>query len=216
MTRMVDDCNSGAAACRSEVLSRRRFLIGMSGLLLITIKGSDLIQGAWAADRVAADKPFDMKRAEEFMRRAIELSRLGMEAGDGGPFGAVIVKEGKIVGEGRNRVVLSNDPTAHGEMVAIRETAKSLATFNLKGCDLYTSSQPCPMCLGAIYWSRIDRIYYGNSVQDAAAIGFDDEFFYRQLMSPPQERLVSEVQLLAKEARQVFNDYAAKPDRVTY
>jgi tRNA(Arg) A34 adenosine deaminase TadA len=113
-------------------------------------------------------------------------------------------------------VVATNDPTAHGEVVAIRETAKALASFNLKGCVLYTSAQPCPMCLGAIYWSRIDRVYYGNSVKDAAAIGFDDEFFYQQLMRPPQKRQVSEVQLLAKEARQVFNDYAAKPDRVRY
>ena len=214
MTRSSNHNNSEVDTRR--VLSRRRFLIGMSGLFLTAVERADLIQGAWAADRVVADKHFDNELAEEFMRRAIELSRKGMEAGDGGPFGAVIVKEGKIVGEEWNRVVVTNDPTAHGEVVAIRETAKSLASFNLKGCDLYTSAQPCPMCLGAIYWSRIDRVYYGNSVKDAAAIGFDDEFFYQQVMRPPQKRQVSEVQLLAKEARQVFNDYAAKPDRVKY
>ncbi len=214
MTRSFHHNNSETDPCRD--LSRRRFLIGMTGLFIVAVDASDLIQGAWATDRVAAAKPFDKDPAEEFMRRAIELSRKGMEAGDGGPFGAVIVKEGKIVGEGWNRVLVTNDPTAHGEVVAIRESAKSLASFNLKGCDLYTSAQPCPMCLGAIYWSRIDRVYYGNSVKDSAAIGFDDEFFYQQLMRRPRERQVSEVQVLAHEARQVFNDYAAKPDRVRY
>lgn len=216
MVTTFDYRNSEADAFRPQVLSRRRFLIGMTGLFLTAIEGSDVIQGAWAADREAADKPFDRELVEKFMRRAIELSRQGMEVGDGGPFGAVMVKEGKIVGEGWNRVIVAKDPTAHGEVVAIRETAKTLASFNLKGCDLYTSAQPCPMCLGAIYWARIDRVYYGNSVKDAAAIGFDDEFFYQQLMRPPHKRRVSEVQLLPKEAIQVFKDYAIKPHRVKY
>lgn len=150
------------------------------------------------------------------MRRAIELSRKGMEAGDGGPFGAVIVKGEKIVGEGWNRVIATKDPTAHGEVVAIRAATQSLDSFSLKGCDLYTSAHPCPMCLGAIYWARIDRIYYANNGKDAAAIGFDDEFIYQQLMRPPHQREVPGVQVLAEEAVQVFKSYAAKPDRVRY
>ncbi|QOJ37102.1 MAG: nucleoside deaminase [Nitrospira sp.] len=150
------------------------------------------------------------------MRRAIELSRRGMESGDGGPFGAVIVKDRMIVGEGWNRVVATNDPTAHGEIVAIRAATQTLKHFNLKGCDIYTSAQPCPMCLGAIYWARLDRIYYGNSVKDAAAIGFDDDQFYRQLGRAPQDRTVPEVQLLAEEARLIFQEYAAQVGAVRY
>lgn len=170
----------------------------------------------WDADWIAMIEPYDRQRAEHFMRRAIELSRQGMEAGAGGPFGAVIVKGGTIIGEGWNQVIATNDPTAHGEVVAIRAATRSLKDFHLNGCDLYTSAQPCPMCLGALYWARIDRIYYGNSVQDVAAIGFDDEFFCRQLSRAPRDRDIPEVQLLAKEARQVFNDFAARPGSVRY
>lgn len=175
-----------------------------------------MINKVSAADRARTGKRFDGEMAEQFMRRAIELSRKGMEAGDGGPFGAVIVQKRKIVGEGWNRVIVTKDPTAHGEIVAIRAATQSLGSFNLDGCDLYTSAHPCPMCLGAIYWARIDRIYYANSGQDAAAIGFDDEFIYQQFIRLPQERLVPEGQLLAKEARRVFDDYIAKLDRVQY
>jgi tRNA(Arg) A34 adenosine deaminase TadA len=168
------------------------------------------------ADGAPKDKCFEGKTAEQFMRRAIELSRTGMEAGDGGPFGSVIVQERIIVGEGWNRVIVTKDPTAHGEIIAIRAATRTLGSFNLNGCDIYTSAHPCPMCLGAIYWARIDRIFYANSGQDAAAIGFSDEFVYQQFMCLPQERLVPEVQLLAKEARRVFDDYLAKPDRIQY
>jgi len=168
-----------------------------------------------AADRLT-DNRSDGEMAEQFMRRAIELSREGMEAGDGGPFGAVIVQGKKIIGEGWNRVIGTKDPTAHGEIVAIRAATQSLDSFNLSGCDLYTSAHPCPMCLGAIYWARIERIYYANSSQDAAAIGFDDEFIYQQFMRLPKERLVPEDQLLAKEAHRVFDDYIAKLNRVQY
>lgn len=197
-------------------ISRRRFLIGTTGLFITGGVGTSLIEGVWAADPQAADRPFDRESAERFMHQAIALSRRGMEAGDGGPFGAVIVKEGQVVGEGWNRVLVAKDPTAHGEIVAIRDTCKKLASFNLTGCELYTSSQPCPMCLGAIYWARIDRVYYGNSVKDAAAIGFDDESFYEQLTRPSHMRQVPEVQVLGDEAIQVFRDYAKKPGRVTY
>ncbi len=188
----------------------------MGGLFLAVLEDPTLIKAVRAEDQTGTDKLFDREMAERFMRRAVDLSRKGMEAGDGGPFGAVIVREGKIVGEGWNRVIVTKDPTAHGEVVAIRAAANSMGDFNLKGCDLYTSAQPCPMCLGAIYWARIDRVYYGNSVKDAAAIGFDDEFFYQQLMRLPQERQVPEVQLLAQESLQVFKDYVVKSDRVRY
>ncbi len=150
------------------------------------------------------------------MRRAIALSRQGVAAGDGGPFGTVIVRGGQVVGEGWNRVVAAKDPTAHGEIVAIRAACLRLASFSLKGCDLYTTGQPCPMCLGSIYWARIDRVFFGFSVKDAAAIGFDDQFIYDQLARPLDKRLIPETQLLAQEALQVARDYAADPKRVRY
>ncbi len=157
-----------------------------------------------------------MDRKTEIMRRAIELSRQGMEAGDGGPFGSVLVKEGKVVGEGWNRVITSTDPTAHAEVEAIRDACKRLGTFKLDGCDLYASSQPCPMCLAAAYWARVDRIYYANTAEDAAAIGFDDHFFYTQLGLLPGDRTIPEERLLPEEALAVFQAYLAKPGRVPY
>jgi guanine deaminase len=150
------------------------------------------------------------------MRRALALARRGMKAGDGGPFGAVVVRGGAIVGEGWNRVVATRDPTAHGEIVAIRAAGRRLATFRLEGCDLYTSGEPCPMCLGAAYWARIDRIFFGFSVADAARIGFDDRVIYREVARPPGRRTIPAVQLLAREARAVAREYAADPRRVTY
>lgn len=164
----------------------------------------------------SSTEPFDPKRAEQFMRRAIELGRQGMQAGDGGPFGAVIVRDGQIIGEGWNRVVATNDPTAHGEVVAIRDACRRTATFNLRGCELYTSGEPCPMCLGAIYWARIDRVFYGFSVQDAARIGFDDRFIYDELAKPVGARAIPETQVLGGDARDVLQVYAADPTRVKY
>jgi guanine deaminase len=151
-----------------------------------------------------------------FMRRALALARRGMKAGDGGPFGAVVVRGGAIVGEGWNRVVATRDPTAHGEIVAIRAAGRRLATFRLEGCDLYTSGEPCPMCLGAAYWARIDRIFFGFTVADAARIGFDDRVIYREVARPAGRRTIPAVQLLAREARAVAREYAADPRRVTY
>jgi tRNA(Arg) A34 adenosine deaminase TadA len=168
------------------------------------------------AEERLMNREFDKAIAERFMRRAIELSRNGMRAGDGGPFGAVIVKGENLVGEGWNRVIVDQDPTAHGEVVAIRAATKALGQFNLKGYDLYTSAYPCPMCLGAIYWARLDRIYYANSEKDAAAIGFDDEFIHQELKHPPQKRSIQEIQILTNEARQVFDEYAARLNRVPY
>ena len=150
------------------------------------------------------------------MRRALELSRQGMRAGDGGPFGAVVVEDGIIVGEGWNRVVGGNDPTAHGEIVAIRDAGRRLGRFSLEGCELYTSGEPCPMCLGAIYWARIARVYFGFTIADAARIGFDDQLIYREIAQPPRRRQIPQTQLLAKEARQVLRAYAADPERVRY
>ncbi|MBK9796416.1 MAG: nucleoside deaminase [Holophagaceae bacterium] len=150
------------------------------------------------------------------MRRAIELSRIHMEAGEGGPFGAIVVKDGLIIGEGWNRVTSTCDPTAHGEVVAIREACARLGTFSLKGCEIYTSCEPCPMCLAAIYWARLDRIWYANNQADAAAIQFDDQWLYREVAMPIQERSLPTVQLLREEALAVFRAWEAKPDKVRY
>lgn len=153
---------------------------------------------------------------ERFMRRAIQLGQEGAAAGDGGPFGALIVRDGQIVGEGWNRVVATHDPTAHGEIVAIRDATARLATFSLEGCELYTSGQPCPMCLSAIYWARIERVYYGFTVEQAAEIGFDDRFIFDELALPIERRAIPVRQLLAEEAAAALDAYAADEGRVRY
>jgi tRNA(Arg) A34 adenosine deaminase TadA len=153
---------------------------------------------------------------ERFMRSAIALGRRGSTAGDGGPFGAVIVRAGQIIGEGWNRVIATRDPTAHGEIVAIRDACRRIEDISLQGCALYTSGQPCPMCLGAIYWARIERVFYGFNIHDAAGIGFNDHFIYEQLARPPGQRAIPEVSLLRKEALEVLQNYAADPGRVHY
>ena len=151
-----------------------------------------------------------------YMRRAIALARRGMNARDGGPFGAIVVRRGAVVGEGWNRVVATRDPTAHGEIVAIRAACRRLATFHLTRSDLYTTGEPCPMCLAAAYWARIDRIFYGFTIDDAARIGFDDRLIYRQLAKPAGRRAVPAVQLLAAEARALVREYAANPRHTKY
>jgi guanine deaminase len=153
---------------------------------------------------------------ERFMRRALALGRRGMRVGDGGPFGAVVVRRGAIVGEGWNRVIASTDPTAHGEIVAIRAACRRLGSFELAGCEIYTSGEPCPMCLGAMYWARIDRLYFGFTVADAARIGFDDRFIFRELARPAGRRRIRAVQLMAPQARALAREYLANPRRVTY
>lgn len=178
-------------------------------------------EGALNGEELAAlespqSRAFDRETAEHMVRRAIALSRHGMRSGEGGPFGAVIVKGGATVGEGRNRVLATNDPTAHAEMEAIRAAARSVGSFTLKGCELYRSAQPCPMCFSAIYWLRLDRVLYGNSVRDTAAIGFDDEVSYRQVTCSPQQRDIPEVRVLVDEAHAVFREYEAKPGTVRY
>lgn len=153
---------------------------------------------------------------ETAMRRAIQLSVGKMEAGEGGPFGAVIVKDGEIVAEGWNRVTSTNDPTAHAEVVAIREACRRLGSYSLEGATIYTSCEPCPMCFAAIYWARLDAVHYGNDHQAAAAIGFDDAFLYEELTVPMGERKVRFTCTLPDEARVGFERWSAKADKVAY
>ncbi|WP_193212186.1 nucleoside deaminase [Luteolibacter marinus] len=150
------------------------------------------------------------------MQRAIELAREGMTSGAGGPFGAVVVKGGEIIGEGYNRVVASNDPTAHGEVTAIRDACSRLGHFSLEGCEIHTTGEPCPMCLGAIHWARIGRIYYGFSIADAATIGFDDREFYRQFAMPVEEREIPCSPLAQEQAKVLLGEYLALPERTAY
>jgi guanine deaminase len=151
-----------------------------------------------------------------FMKRAIDLARQGMLQGAGGPFGAVIVRDGVIIGEGWNRVLATNDPTAHGEVSAIRDACSRLGTFSLHGCEIHTTGQPCPMCLGAIHWARIGKIYYGFRVEDAAEIGFDDTEFFRQMRLPVEERLIPSEELCREEALLLAREYTALPGRRHY
>lgn len=153
---------------------------------------------------------------ERFLRMAIEASRAGMERGDGGPFGCVVVKDGKVVGTGNNQVTSTNDPTAHAEMVAIRDACTNLGDFQLKGCTVYTSCEPCPMCLGAIYWARPDRIVFAASRMDAAEVGFDDQLIYDEIPLPPDQRRFPMEQLLSEEAKKVFEAWKGLQDKVTY
>ncbi len=153
---------------------------------------------------------------EKFMRQAVELARHGMDANAGGPFGCVIVKDGQVIGRGNNRVTSTNDPTAHAEIVAIRDACSRLSTFQLEGCTIYTSCEPCPMCLGAIYWSRPAAIFFAGTRQDAAEAGFDDEHFYAELEKPNDDRQLRMTNLLRDEARAVFHDWTLKPDKTEY
>lgn len=150
------------------------------------------------------------------MRRAIALSLEMMRAGKAGPFGAVVVQSGSIIAEGFNQVTANFDPTAHAEVVAIRLACQALQTFDLAGCEIYTSCEPCPMCLSAIYWARLDRIYFANNRQDAAAIGFRDDFLYREIPLPLQQRAIPTMPLLRDEARVAFAEWDRKPDKVQY
>ena len=152
----------------------------------------------------------------EFLRRAIALAIQNVESSAGGPFAAVIVRDGKIVGEGVNTVTAGLDPTAHGEVNAIRAACKALGTFSLAGCELYTSCEPCPMCLAAAYWARLDAVYYGASAADAARAGFDDAFLYAELRKDASERKLSSKQLLPDEAWASFAAWIAAPNKVEY
>lgn len=152
----------------------------------------------------------------EAMQHAIQLSHEKMIEGAGGPFGAVIILENKIIGKGWNQVTSTNDPTAHAEVVAIREACKHLSSFNLNQAILYTSCEPCPMCLAAAFWARIDKIYYANTRQDAASIGFDDEFFYEELTKPFHHRKIPMEQVGRDDAIKVFDAWMKKADKIHY
>jgi len=152
----------------------------------------------------------------EFMKEAIRLSVENVETGKGGPFGAVIVKDGQIIARGANQVTSSNDPTAHAEVVAIRKACEVLGSFQLDGCELYTSCEPCPMCLGAIYWARPDRIYYANTKEDAKDIDFDDQFIYEEIERPISERKLFTEQMMRDEAIAAFQKWSESTGKIEY
>ena len=156
-----------------------------------------------------------MNKHKTYMQRAIDLSIENVKNG-GGPFGTVIVKNGEIIAEGVNRVTANCDPTAHAEVSAIRTACQRVKDFKLKGCDIYTSCEPCPMCLSAIYWAGIDRIFYANTKKDADSIGFGDDFIYKELELPLEERSVHSEQMMRTEALQAFSDWQNKEDKVEY
>jgi guanine deaminase len=151
-----------------------------------------------------------------FLERAIELSKQGIEQMQGGPFGCLVVKEGKVIAEGNNQVLVTNDPTAHAEVVAIRRACEQLKTFQLTGCDVYTSCEPCPMCLGAIYWARPARVFYANSRQDAAAIAFDDQFIYEEIEKKNDEKQIPLIHKPHPKALDVFNQWNEMNHKTPY
>lgn len=153
---------------------------------------------------------------KKFMERAIALAKEGMEKNHGGPFGCVIVKRGKIIAEGHNQVPSDNDPTAHAEIVAIRQACKALKHFELTDCEIYTSCEPCPMCLGAIYWARPQRVYYAATREHAARAGFDDDFIYRELDLDNEERSIPMIAAEQNKAIQLFEEWKQKEDKVEY
>lgn len=155
------------------------------------------------------------KNHEEFMREAINISAKNVDE-NGGPFGAVIVKDGKVIARGVNKVTFNNDPTAHAEVNAIREAASKLGTFDLKGCEIYSSCEPCPMCLGAIYWAHLDKLYFANTKQDATDIDFDDSFIYEELDLPFEKRKIPTKQILREEAIVAFHKWRDKTDKIIY
>ena len=153
---------------------------------------------------------------KEFMLEAIRHSRKNLEDGSGGPFGAVIVKEGVIIAASSNKVTSSNDPTAHAEIEAIRIACKKLNSFSLAGCEIYTSCEPCPMCLSAIHWARIEKIYYANTRKDAADINFDDDFIYQEVSKAIEERIIPMIRIMEAEAKKVFLEWKDKLDKIHY
>jgi guanine deaminase len=156
-----------------------------------------------------------MQNHKKYMRMAIQLSELSVKSG-GGPFGAVVVKDDKVIASSSNSVTTDNDPTAHAEVNAIRKAATELGTYNLRGCTIYSSCEPCPMCLGAIYWAQIDELYYANTKEDASSIGFDDSFIYSELILPHEKRKVKTKQILRIEALNAFKEWENNPDKQEY
>jgi tRNA(Arg) A34 adenosine deaminase TadA len=150
------------------------------------------------------------------MQQAIERAVENVRSGQGGPFGAIVVKNGQVIATGANSVTTTNDPTAHAEVLAIREACRALATFQLNGCELYTSCEPCPMCLGAIYWARPDRVFFAATASDAAAAGFDDSFIYEELKLPQQERKIPLEPMMREAGLEPFREWTNKNDRINY
>lgn len=167
------------------------------------------------AQQTRSEQPIDDKHSQ-YINEATKMAIGGLEANEGGPFGCIIVKDDIIVGKGNNKVTSSNDPTAHGEITAIRDACKNLNTFQLDGCVLYTSCEPCPMCLGAIYWARIDKVYYGTSQKDAAGQGFDDAFIYKEIPLKHDQRKIPFVQCAPEIAIEAFKLWHAKEDKTMY
>ena len=157
-----------------------------------------------------------MEKERLHMKEAIELAFSNVAENKGGPFGAVVVKDGKIIGKGANLVTDTNDPTAHAEIVAIREAAKNIGSFDLQGCEIYASCEPCPMCLGAIYWARIDKLYYAATKDDAAKADFDDSFIYKEFSLPKDQRSISSLQLMRDDAIKVFEAWSGNGDKTPY
>ncbi len=156
-----------------------------------------------------------MDEKSKFMRKAIELSVESVKNG-GGPFGAVIVKDGEIIAASSNSVTKDNDPTAHAEVNTIRQATKKLGTFDLSGCEIYSSCEPCPMCLGAIYWARLDKLYFANTKKDAKDIGFDDSFIYEEIDLPYEKRKIKTIQMMRNEALEAFKIWKKKDDKIEY
>ncbi len=157
-----------------------------------------------------------LERKIIFMKEAVKVALEGMNNNKGGPFGCIVVKDNEVIGRGNNQVTSTNDPTAHAEIIAIREACKKLESFQLEGCEIYTSCEPCPMCLGAIYWARPDRVYYGSNQIDAANIGFDDEFIYKEIPLPYSERSIPFQQLGRDVALEAFIEWSKKEDKTEY
>jgi tRNA(Arg) A34 adenosine deaminase TadA len=157
-----------------------------------------------------------MEEKQQFMEEAIRLAAENVDNNAGGPFGAIIVKDGRIVGRGVNRVTTSNDPTAHAEIVAIREAARNLNSYNLDGCEIYASCEPCPMCLGAIYWARIDKLYYAGTQDDAAKANFDDSVIYKEFCLPKEKRQLPSTQMMREEAVKVFDNWIRNEKKIPY
>jgi guanine deaminase len=185
-------------------------------LLLLTIVGAALFVGThFLKSQYGAH--LEVTEADtEFLTKAVELSRYGMENNYGGPFGAVLVKDGRIVGQGFNRVTSTNDPTAHAEVTAIRDACSNLGTYDLKGATLYTSCEPCPMCLSASYWAHVGKIYYANTQKDASSIGFDDHFIYMELKKDVDDRNLPMIHVPLEDALDVFRTWAEQPDKKRY
>ena len=157
-----------------------------------------------------------MKDKKKYMQVAIDLASENLKNNNGGPFGAIVVKDGEIVGRGVNKVTTTNDPTAHAEVVAIRDAAKTLHTYNLEGCEIYTSCEPCPMCLGAIYWARINMLYYAGTKDDAAKADFDDSVIYKEFCLPKEKRFIPSSQMMREDAVKVFEEWIKSEDKTPY